>query len=152
PDRIDIGRFFDPRPATPGRMMTRRGGFLDGIDTFDASFFGISPREAERLDPQQRLLLELAWEAFEDGGQDPGRLQAQRCGVFVGQWLSDFEARLFSDPERVDFLMTTGSGRYASSGRVSYALGLRGPSLTIDTACSSSLVAVHLALQSIRRG
>ena len=48
--------------------------------------------------------------------------------------------------------MTEGSGRYASSGRLSYAFGLRGASLTIDTACSSSLVAVHLAVQSIRNG
>ena len=151
-DRIDLGHFFDPRPATPGRMMTRWGGFLDGIDEFDAYFFGISPREAERLDPQQRLLLETAWEALEDAGQDVRRLEGSATGVFVGQWLSDFEGRLFTDPEAVDFQMTTGSGRYASSGRISYALGLRGPSFTLDTACSSSLVAVHLAAQSIRSG
>jgi hypothetical protein len=44
-------------------MITRRGGFLERIDEFDADVFGISPREAERLDPQQRLLLETAWEA-----------------------------------------------------------------------------------------
>ncbi len=151
-DRFDLGRYFDPNPATPGKVMTRWGGYLECIDSFDAGFFGISPREAERLDPQQRALLEIAWEAFEDGGQDLARLDGCRCGVFVGQWLSDFESRLFNDPEGVDFLMTTGSGRYASSGRVSYALGLRGPSITIDSACSSSLVAVHLAVQSIRTG
>ncbi|MBX3611468.1 MAG: SDR family NAD(P)-dependent oxidoreductase [Hydrogenophaga sp.] len=152
PDRIDLGRYFDPRPATPGRMMTRWGGFLDAIQTFDADFFGISPREAERMDPQQRLLLETAWEALEDAGFDASSLEGSQTGVFVGQWLSDFEARLFADPEAVDFLMTTGSGRYASSGRLSYLLGLRGPSLTLDTACSSSLAAVHLAARSVRSG
>jgi phthiocerol/phenolphthiocerol synthesis type-I polyketide synthase B len=151
-DRIDLERWFDARPATPGRMMTRWGGFLDHLQDFDAGFFGISPREAERMDPQQRLLLETAWEALEDAGQDVSRLDGTRTGVFVGQWLSDFEARLFADPEGVDFLMTTGSGRYASAGRLSFALGLRGPSLTIDTACSSSLVAVHLAARSIGSG
>ena len=61
-------------------------------------------------------------------------------------------ARVFSDPETVDFYAAQGSGRYASSGRISYSLGLRGPSLTLDTACSSSLVAIHLAVQSIRSG
>jgi phthiocerol/phenolphthiocerol synthesis type-I polyketide synthase C len=150
--RIDIGRYFDKRPATPGRMMTRWGGFLDGIEDFDAGFFGISPREAERMDPQQRLLLEAAWEALEDAGQDVQKLDGAPVGVFIGQWLSDFESRLFADPEGVDFYMTTGSGRYAASGRLSYALGLRGPSLTLDTACSSSLSAVHLAVQSLRGG
>jgi len=150
--RIDLAHYFDPRPATPGRIMTRWGGFLDGIEGFDADFFGISPREAERLDPQQRLLLETAWEALEDAGQDLAGIDAARAGVFVGQWLTDFESRLFSDPEAVDFYMTTGSGRYASSGRLSYALGLRGPSLTLDTACSSSLAAVHLAARSVRSG
>ncbi len=151
-DRIDVTRFFAAAPATPGRMMTRWGGYLERIDEFDAGFFGVSPREAERMDPQQRLLLETAWEALEDSGQDVDRIDRRRAGVFVGQWISDFEARLFTDPEDIDFFMTTGSGRYAASGRVSYLLGFRGPSLTIDTACSSSLAAVHLAVRSIRNG
>ena len=151
-DRIDLAHYYDPRPATPGRIMTRWGGFLGRVDGFDAAFFGMSPREAERLDPQQRLLLEAAWEALEDAGQDVNTLDGSVTGVFIGQWLSDFESRLFADPEAADFYKTTGSGRYASSGRLSYLLGLRGPSLTIDTACSSSLVAVHMAVRSIRSG
>ena len=151
-DRIDIDHYFDAAPATRGRMMTRWGGYLDRIDDFDADFFGISPREAERMDPQQRLLLETAWEALEDAGQDLKRIDRQTACVFVGQWISDFESRLFADPEAIDFQMTTGSGRYAASGRLSYFLGFRGPSLTIDTGCSSSLVAIHLAIRSIRTG
>jgi len=151
-DRFDLAHYFDAQPATPGRVMTRWGGFLRDIEQFDAGFFGISPREAERLDPNQRLALETAWEALEDAGQDAAALRGSDTGVFVGQWLSDFEGRLFADPEGVDFYMTTGSGRYATSGRLSYLLGLQGPSLTLDTACSSSLVAVHLAVRSLREG
>jgi myxalamid-type polyketide synthase MxaE and MxaD len=151
-DRMDIAAFFDPDPAVPGKMMVKRGGYLERIDEFDASFFGISPREADVLDPQQRLLLETAWEALEDAGQDAAKLANTRTGVFVGQWTSDFEGRLYAHPEAMDFYAVQGSGRYASSGRISYALGLRGPSLTLDTACSSSLVAVHLAARSIKSG
>lgn len=151
-DRIDLTHYYDERPATPGRIMTRWGGFLPDIEQFDAGFFGISPREAERMDPNQRLVLETAWEGLEDAGIDVAALDGSATGVFVGQWLSDFEGRLFADPEGVDFYMTTGSGRYCTSGRLSYLLGLRGPSLTVDTACSSSLVAVHLAVRSLRNG
>ncbi len=151
-DRFDVRRFYDAKPATPGRMMTRWGGYLDGLDHFDCGFFDMSPREAERLNPEQRLLCEIAWEALEDAGVDAARVRGSRTGVFVGQWVSDFEARLFADPELVDFYMTMGSGRYASSGRLSYIFDLRGPSVTLDTACSSSLVAVHLASKSLQSG
>ncbi len=149
PSRFNIQSFYDPRPATPGKVMSRWGGFLDGIDQFDADFFGISPREADRLDPQQRLLLEVAWEALEDAGEVQNTPAMINGGVFVGAWLNDYEARLFRDPDQVDFYMTTGSGRYSLSGRLSYFFGMQGPSLTVDTACSSSLVAVHLACQNL---
>ena len=129
-----------------------RGGFLDHVDRFDARFFGISPREAERLDPQQRLLLEVTWEALEDAGLVIPRLDGSATGVFVGMWINDYESRMFTESGRVDFHMTTGSGRYTASGRLSHLLGLRGPSVTVDTACSSSLVAVHLACQSLWSG
>jgi acyl transferase domain-containing protein len=151
-DRIDVERYYDPTLRTPGKMSVRLGGYLPDIDQFDHEFFGLSPHEAERMDPQHRLLLEASWEAFEDAGLDPLRLRGGKVGVFVGQWVSDFEQRLFLHPEELDFPMTLGSGRYASSGRISYLFGFTGPSMTIDTACSSSLVAVHLALQSLRTG
>ncbi len=151
-DRFDLDVFFDPRPATPGKVSTRYGGFLEGIDRLDADFFGIAPREAERLDPQQRLLLEVGWEALEDAGLPMESLAGSPTGVFIGMWLNDYEARLFCDPAGADFYMTTGSGRYSASGRLSYAFGLQGPSITIDTACSSSLAAVHLACQSLWTG
>jgi len=42
-------------------MSTRWGGFLEGVNQFDAGFSGSPPREAAQTDPQQRLLLEVAW-------------------------------------------------------------------------------------------
>jgi myxalamid-type polyketide synthase MxaE and MxaD len=151
-DRFDIEALYDPTPATPGKVMSRWGGFLPDIQMFDTTCFGISPREAAFLDPQQRLLLKIAWEALEDAGQPIDDLAGTDTGVFVGLWLNDYEARLFGATPETEFYMTTGTGRYAASGRISYCFGLEGPSLTIDTACSSSLVAVHLACQSLRTG
>src|SRR5947207_15010080 len=79
-DRFDVSSYYDPTPATPGKLASRQGGFLKNIDQFDPYFFGISPREAERLDPQQRLLLEIAWHAFEDAGIVPENVAATKTG------------------------------------------------------------------------
>lgn len=152
PDRFDVDRYYDPLPATPGRLVSREGGFLDDIDRFDATFFELPAREANRLDPQQRLLLETAWEALEDAGQTVDAVQSRTTGVFVGLWTQDYEALLFQDADAVDFNATVGSGIYAASGRLSYFLGSTGPSLTVNTHCASSLVAVHLACRSIWSG
>ncbi len=133
----------------------RRGGFIDDVASFDAAFFGISPREAEGLDPQQRLLLEVVWEALEDAGCSPQRAQRLITGVFVGMMgHSDYATRKAraGGPASIDAHDGTGDAVSAAAGRVSYALGLRGPALAVDTACSSSLVALHLACHSLRRG
>ncbi|MBP9054008.1 MAG: polyketide synthase, partial [Ilumatobacteraceae bacterium] len=108
PDRFDVDTLYDPRPATPGRIMSRWGGFIDGIDGFDAGFFETAPREAERLDPQQRLLLETSWEALEDAGIAGDALAGSNTGVYVGMWINEYEALLFGDREHIDFHMTTG--------------------------------------------
>src|SRR5688572_2092877 len=151
-DRWDIDAYYDPEPATPGKMYTRRGAFLDRVDWFDPAFFGISPREAVSMDPQQRLLLEVAWEALEHAGSPPERLTGSRTGVFVGIGIDDYAKRHIKTgvPERIDAYAGTGNAFCFAAGRLSYVLGLEGPSLSLDTACSTSLVTVHLACQSLR--
>jgi acyl transferase domain-containing protein/acyl carrier protein len=138
--------------AAKDAIATVRGGFLTGIDRFDAAFFGISPREAALLDPQQRMLLEVAWEAIEDAGIPVEKMAASQTGVFAGLWSGDYENCLQQHSDGLDFYATTGSGRYSASGRIAYVFDLRGPNLSVDTACSSSLVAVHLACRSLRDG
>jgi acyl transferase domain-containing protein len=153
PDRWDIDEHYDPDPEKPGKMSTRWGGFLKDVRGFDPHFFGIAPREAEGMDPQQRLLLELCWEALERAGQSPDALMNSQTGVFVGISGSDYlQMRLDAGIETLDAYFASGNAHSIASGRLSYVLGLHGPSLPIDTACSSSLVAVHLAVQSLRNG
>ncbi|MEU3188691.1 type I polyketide synthase, partial [Streptomyces sp. NPDC006923] len=131
----------------------RRAGFLDRVDTFDAAFFGVSPREAVTMDPQQRLVLELAWEALEDAGIVPASLRGSRTAVFVGTLRDDYAALLYQHGVQAITQHTmAGVNRGVIANRVSYHLGLRGPSLTVDSAQSSSLVAVHLACESLRSG
>ena len=151
PQRWDIEAYYDPDPAAVGKMLTRCGGFLDQVDLFDPQFFGISPREAVSLDPQQRLLLEVAWESLEHAGLAPNRLLGSRTGVFVGISSGEYAELLTSiGPGGIDSYMGSGNAHSVAAGRLSYGLGLEGPSVAIDTACSSSLVAVHLACQSLR--
>jgi acyl transferase domain-containing protein/acyl carrier protein len=154
PDRFAVDSVYDPEPGTPGKIINRAGGFLRGIDQFDASFFGISPREASRMDPQHRLLLEVTWEALEDAGLTPPRLAGSDTGVFIGATTADYEDIQYHlrDRSEIDLHVATGTARSVLSGRISYFFDLQGPSLTVDTACSSSLVAAHLACESLWNG
>lgn len=143
------GETAEADDAGPGRP----GGYLDQVDMFDHDFFRISPREATAMDPQQRLMLELAWEAVEDAGIVPARLHGLSTGVFVGAMQDDYSALVHRHaPTAVTQHTLTGTSRGVIANRISYVLGLRGPSLIVDTGQSSSLVAVHLACESLRRG
>ncbi|MGQ4389791.1 SDR family NAD(P)-dependent oxidoreductase [Streptomyces sp. SAS_270] len=134
----DADQLFDPEAQRPNTTYVREGGFLHDAADFDPSLFGISPNEALLMDPQQRLLLETSWEAIERAGIDPAALKGSATGVFAGMMYHDYAANA-----------NTGS---IASGRISYALGLEGPSVTMDTACSSSLVALNSAVHALRSG
>jgi malonyl CoA-acyl carrier protein transacylase len=151
PNRWDINAFYDPDPDAPGKMYARYGGFVNQLEEFDAQFFGISPREAVSLDPQQRLLLEVSWEALENAAIEPNTLVGSQTGVFVGITSNDYLQRLLKrKTTEIDAYQATGNIHSVAAGRLSYILGLTGPSMAVDTACSSSLVAVHLASASLR--
>ncbi|MBK8096662.1 MAG: SDR family NAD(P)-dependent oxidoreductase [Planctomycetes bacterium] len=153
PGRWPMDELFDPDPAAPGRIYTRRGGFLPAIGDFDAAFFGISPVEATMLDPQQRLLLEVAWHTLEDAGVTPAQLHGDAPGVFVGMRASEyFQSQCARLPADSDAWYATGNAISTAAGRLSYFLGFRGPCFALDTACSGSLVAVHQAIRSLRSG
>ena len=153
PDRFRIDAWYDPDPDAPNKTYSRWGGFLEHVDRFDPLFFGISPREAASLDPQQRLLLEVSWEAFEHGGIPREKLHGSRTGVFVGIATSDYlHLQLSRAATPIDAYLGTGTSHSIAAGRISYALGLQGPSVAVDTACSSSLVALHQARQALIAG
>ncbi len=152
PSRWPVDDFYDPRPATPGRMNTRWAGLIEGVDDFDPAFFSIAPREAERMDPQQRLLLEVSWQALEDAGVPASSLAGSASGAFIAVCGGDFGRAQAQDFQRIDAYVATGGAASIAANRLSYFLDLRGPSLAIDTACSSSLVALHLACRSLRQG
>ncbi|MFI8356846.1 SDR family NAD(P)-dependent oxidoreductase [Streptomyces cyaneofuscatus] len=150
-DRWDHRQYFDPRPGTPGKSYTKWGGFLQGVDTFDAEFFRISPREAERMDPQERLLLQEVWHALEDGGLTRTQLAGESVGVYAGVMYSQYQLLQAEEAARGNSLHL-GSSYASIANRISHFFDFRGPSMAVDTMCSSSLTAIHLACEALNSG
>src|SRR5580658_4520818 len=149
--RWNIEDYYDPDPEARGKMYTRHGSFLEDAAGFDAHMFGVSPREAVELDPQHRIALEVAWEALENSGCSPSQASRSKAGVFLALSNSAYLRLVFNDRiDELDAYSSTGNNFSVAAGRISYTLGLDGPSIVVDTACSGSLVAVHLACQSLR--
>ncbi|MEV7171525.1 SDR family NAD(P)-dependent oxidoreductase [Streptomyces sp. NPDC093224] len=147
-DRWDHRAIHSDSKGVPGRSYGRWGGFVDGIDEFDAAFFHISPNEAAVLDPQERLFLQEAWHAFEEAGHAPSAWRGRAVGVFAGVMYNQYQLH----GVRREPGLVPSSFSASIANRVSYFLDLKGPSVALDTMCSSSLTALHLAVAAIRRG
>ena len=125
-----------------------RGGFVEGIDKFDAGFFRITPIEARIMDPLQRMMLETSWQALEDAGMDPNRLRGSRTGVYAGIGTSEYRDLMTTSAYGVSYLCTNAS---MAVGRVAFHLGLEGPAMPVDLNCASSLVALHHAVAALQQ-
>jgi polyketide synthase PksL len=161
-ERWDWREYFSEDRSQSGSHYSKWGGFITGVDEFDPLFFNISPKEAKYIDPQERLFLQHAWMAIEDAGYTRASLQASskqdlsgerdlpgQVGVYVGVMYSEYQ--LFGAEAGMRGNRLGIAGSFASiANRVSYALNLHGPSLTLDTMCSSSLTAIHLACQDLK--
>ncbi|MFE7189576.1 beta-ketoacyl synthase N-terminal-like domain-containing protein [Kitasatospora sp. NPDC057541] len=145
--------------AQPGYVA--RGVPLEDVDRFDADFFGYTPQEARVTDPQHRVFLETCWRALEDAGTVP-RSGDATIGVFASSSMSTYllnnilrdeqEGAPNGAPTELSYPVLIGNDKDFLATRVSYKLGLTGPSQTVQSACSSSLVALHQAAAALRGG
>ncbi|MFF8848073.1 beta-ketoacyl synthase N-terminal-like domain-containing protein [Streptomyces sp. NPDC015127] len=129
---------------------------LTGIEDFDTAFFGTPPAEARLMDPQHRIFLECVWKALEDASTPPSSCQGS-IGVFGSSSLSSYLLHhVLSSAEyrgqAYSYPVMLGNNKDFLATRVSYRLGLRGPSMTVQSGCSSSLVAVDLARAAVLSG
>ena len=154
-ERWSMEDFYIPDRTTAvarARSFCKWGGFIDGIDRFDAEFFGISAGLAANIDPQERLFLEEAWKAVEDAGYTRELLRrshGSQVGVYVG--VSSQLYNFLTGPGGEQSM--SGMGSYAAiANRVSYQLGLSGPSVAVDATCASSITAIHQACKDLRLG
>jgi len=155
PERFDVNAVYDPGPDTEGKCYVRHGGFIKGVELFDARFFGISAAEVRSMDPQQRLVLEVGYEALFRSGSSKSSLLQSSTGVFVGlspgDWSELVKAGLHGGDQGYGAYFGTGVSMSIAANRLSFVLGLKGPSMSIDMACSSSLVALDAACVRLRR-
>ncbi|MBJ9975376.1 SDR family NAD(P)-dependent oxidoreductase [Pseudomonas sp. S75] len=142
---------FNERLQSPWNVDEKEvAGFISHPGDFDAQRFGLTAHEASQMDPQQRLMLTLTWAALEQAAMPPASLRGQRGGVFIGAMWCDFAHHI--TPQQMTAHSATGLDTSILSARISFCLGLSGPSMTVNTACSSSLVALHLACQALKQG
>ncbi|MEU9373901.1 SDR family NAD(P)-dependent oxidoreductase [Streptomyces sp. NPDC048255] len=146
--------------GTPDELVSdpayvRTGGGLSDVFGFDHEFFGYSAREAELMDPQQRLFLEAGWELLETIGF-AGTAERRSIGVFAGASMNTYLPNVLA--REVDLLSLAGTEIMLGNDkdylptRLSYKLGLTGPSVNVQSGCSTSLVAIHTAVQSLLNG
>ncbi|XP_062126451.1 fatty acid synthase [Drosophila sulfurigaster albostrigata] len=138
-------RHFNPE-------IPKRSGKINGLEKFDATFFGVHFKQAHTMDPQTRILIETAYEAVIDAGINPKSLRGTKTGVYIGSCISESEKTWFYEKVSSGGFGITGCSRAMMANRISYCLGLEGPSFLLDTACSSSMYALDNAFSAIRNG
>jgi acyl transferase domain-containing protein len=126
---------------------------LSDAENFNIALFGLSPREAETLQLQHRLFLECAREALEEAGCLPGK-PGETFGVYAGVEGGEAGSHLGSQPALAagSFQSMLGADVDYIATRVSFRLGLTGPSLSISPGGAAPLTAVHLACGSLLSG
>lgn len=134
----------------------KRSGFIKSYKEFDPEFFDITPNEALATDPQHRHLQECVWEALENAGIVP-----KTCPYKIGLYASQAKSNYYEKHVKGNNKLLSSLGRYQLdllngldfiATKISYRLGLTGPSLAIQTGCSSSLVSVDTAVSHLRAG
>ncbi|WP_171076222.1 type I polyketide synthase [Streptomyces sp. YIM 121038] len=153
PDRwgaAELMAFQDPRVAA----RYGRGCFVEGdIWAWESTAFAIAPKDGPIVDPQHRLAVECAWEAVEHAGIPVASLRGSATGVYLGLYaLDNMLASARPVRDWVDGLSVFGSAPGNAPARITFAMDLRGPAMTVETLCSSGLAAVHLACQALAAG
>ncbi|KAJ9600113.1 hypothetical protein L9F63_009589, partial [Diploptera punctata] len=151
-NEVDMVTDDDRRWTFFNKEIPHRTGKLLSLDKFDAAFFGIPYMQAEAMDPMLHILLEKTYEALVDAGVNPYQLKGKRVGVFIGSCFSESEKNWYFEKIQTSGNCITGCARPIFANRISYWLGVNGPSYTVDSACSSTFYALDHAYWSIRQG
>ncbi|MCX4185477.1 SDR family NAD(P)-dependent oxidoreductase [Bacillus amyloliquefaciens] len=142
--RWDISSYYSDT-YEKGKSISKWGGFLQDIESFDPAFFNMNKSEASELDPLIKKCLEVSVQTLRDGGYTKEEVSNKEVGVFIGSRTGTFMSKIGSPSKNT----IVGIGQNFIGAHISHFFNLKGPNLVVDTACSSSLVSVHLACQSL---
>eukprot|EP00931_Biecheleriopsis_adriatica_P030537 TRINITY_DN17_c0_g1_i1.p1 TRINITY_DN17_c0_g1~~TRINITY_DN17_c0_g1_i1.p1 ORF type:complete len:811 (+),score=189.08 TRINITY_DN17_c0_g1_i1:114-2546(+) len=145
--RWDHQDFYDADPESWkwGKTDCMHASFIDGVELFDNKFFGISPVESRGMDPCQRHILETSYEALHFSAFTKKSLLRSLIGVYIGAASSEFNFM----PQTCSST-GTGAANSITSNRISFCLGLQGPSFTADAQGASALSSLTSAAMSLR--
>lgn len=135
--------------AKDHKAYCEHGTFIEGIELFDCKFFGVPPAEAKVMDPCQRHMLEVGYMTFFDAGLRRPQLSRMFCGVYTGAGWPDFT---MVEQEGGGVFGGTTASVAITSNRMSYVMGITGPSFSLDTEGSAALMAINIGACSLQQG
>nr|AQS99240.1 type I polyketide synthase [Gambierdiscus excentricus] len=145
---VDHGNYdANPESWRWGLTNIRHGAFCDGLELFDNRFFNLSLNESRGMDPGQRLILEVSYEGLWSGGLRKKDIHNSATSVYVGHTSAEWNWADRTEESRAS--PGSGSVMCIYSNRVNYALGLKGPSISVDQEGASAMTAVHLCCISV---
>nr|AQS99179.1 type I polyketide synthase [Gambierdiscus excentricus] len=148
--RWDQTQYYDENPECWrwGKTNSKHGAFMEGVELFDAKLFSLSLAESKSMDPHQRLILEVGYDALHRMGMRKNTLMNAAGSVYVGHAFGDWG---FVEKSADVGLGPTGGAGCIAANRLSFVLGIKGPSMALDTDQSSSMTAVFMTAESIQK-
>jgi len=139
----------DPEGWKSFKSYCKHGSFMEGIDLFDPKLFGMSPAEAKAIDPNQRLVLEVGYDGLYRSGLRKKQIMNSAGGMYCGFGTLEWS---YTEKNLGDGAFgATGAAASIVSNRMSFSLGMKGPSMTIDTEGCSSLTALYMASEATQK-
>jgi polyketide synthase-associated protein len=150
--RWSIDAMYDPDPMSYKyfKSCSRHCSYMDGLHLFDNKFFSLSPAETKVMDPQQRHVLEVSYETLNQAGFTKKTLMRSLVGVFLGCSCQMEWGMVDTGGGDGGGAATTGGAASINSNRISFCLGMQGPSYTLDLQAAASMAAITNGYNSQR--
>lgn len=149
--RWDVNTNWDPDPNSYKvfKSCAKHCCYMEGLYLFDNKFFSLSPAETKSMDPQQRHILEVSYDALQGAGFTKKLLMRSLIGVFLG-CSCQMEWGMIPAEGDGGGAATTGGAASINSNRISFCLGMQGPSYTLDLQAAASMAAISNGYNSQR--